>query len=230
MKNRIIRLLLAWNYSLLFFVLMFLYGIPLLPSGVESHAYNICLTLIFILSALNIERYKNTILTASMISLVLLWISILFRFDILIWLSRIAGVAFFCAIVFSFIATISRSLTVNQKVILQSINGYLLLGIMYSLIIGLLVSINPNTLNFPEGDMVSGYDAGSFSSFVYFVLITISTVGYGDIVPGTPIARSLATFISISGQLYIAIIIALLVGKFAGRQKYSGINQQSTNE
>ncbi|MFW5706197.1 MAG: ion channel [Bacteroidota bacterium] len=58
----------------------------------------------------------------------------------------------------------------------------------------------------------------------------MSTVGYGDIVPGTPIARSLATFISISGQLYIAIIIALLVGKFSGRQKYSGINQQSTNE
>jgi hypothetical protein len=41
----------------------------------------------------------------------------------------------------------------------------------------------------------------------------MSTVGYGDITPRIPETQTLAYFISITGQLYVAIIIAFLVGK-----------------
>jgi len=46
----------------------------------------------------------------------------------------------------------------------------------------------------------------------------MSTLGYGDISPLIPLAKSLSILISVSGQMYIAIIIALLVGKVAGAQ------------
>ena len=52
-----------------------------------------------------------------------------------------------------------------------------------------------------------------FVNFVYFSFITMSTVGYGDITPKIPESQTLAYFISVTGQLYIAIIIAFLVGK-----------------
>jgi hypothetical protein len=45
----------------------------------------------------------------------------------------------------------------------------------------------------------------------------MTTVGYGDITPVSSAAKSLSNFISVSGQLYIAIIIAMLVGKFASK-------------
>jgi hypothetical protein len=42
----------------------------------------------------------------------------------------------------------------------------------------------------------------------------MSTVGYGDITPRIPETQTLAYLMAISGQLYVAIIMAFLVGKF----------------
>ncbi|RLD54311.1 MAG: hypothetical protein DRJ05_14905, partial [Bacteroidetes bacterium] len=56
----------------------------------------------------------------------------------------------------------------------------------------------------------------NFQHYIYYTFVTISTLGYGDITPQGDIGKSLAILISVSGQLYIAIIIAMLVGKFSG--------------
>jgi voltage-gated potassium channel Kch len=47
----------------------------------------------------------------------------------------------------------------------------------------------------------------------YFSLVTLATVGYGDITPATELARSLAVVEAIVGQFYIAVLIADLIGK-----------------
>jgi voltage-gated potassium channel Kch len=54
----------------------------------------------------------------------------------------------------------------------------------------------------------------TFSTFIYFAFVTLTTLGYGDISPLTPLARSLSTFTALFGQLYLVIIMALIVGKF----------------
>jgi hypothetical protein len=41
-------------------------------------------------------------------------------------------------------------------------------------------------------------------------------LGYGDILPQLPFAKSLAILMSVSGQIYVAVIIAMLVGKYVG--------------
>ena len=55
---------------------------------------------------------------------------------------------------------------------------------------------------------ISGPD---LKTFLYFSFTTLTTVGYGDISPVHPIARSLANFEALLGQLYPAILIARLV-------------------
>ena len=77
--------------------------------------------------------------------------------------------------------------------------------------------INPQAFSFPETAMNNVGRSGEFVNYMYYSLVSISTLGYGDIVPLVPYAKSLATFISICGQLYIAILLALLVGKYASR-------------
>jgi hypothetical protein len=72
-------------------------------------------------------------------------------------------------------------------------------------------------------------EAGSFSfattsredvgSFLYYSFITLTTVGYGDIVPLTSPARSLAAMEALMGQLYLAITIARLVGVHASQSR-----------
>jgi hypothetical protein len=50
------------------------------------------------------------------------------------------------------------------------------------------------------------------SHFIYYSFVTMSTLGYGDITPISNPARSLSLLEAVVGQLYIAILIAKLVG------------------
>ncbi|MBP9549246.1 MAG: hypothetical protein KBE86_08845, partial [Chitinophagales bacterium] len=50
---------------------------------------------------------------------------------------------------------------------------------------------------------------------LYFTFISLATLGYGDFLPVSPFARSMSAFMGITGQIYIATVIALLIGKFS---------------
>jgi len=58
-----------------------------------------------------------------------------------------------------------------------------------------------------------------FHRFVYFSLVTLTTLGYGDIAPATPLAGILATLEAVVGVFYIAILVAALVGDFMATRK-----------
>ena len=59
-----------------------------------------------------------------------------------------------------------------------------------------------------------GSQADRQTELLYFSLVTLSTVGYGDIVPLSGIARIVTALEGVTGVLYIAITVALLVGRF----------------
>ena len=61
-------------------------------------------------------------------------------------------------------------------------------------------------------------EAGIISSYIYFGFVTLTTLGYGDIAPGAPLARSLSVFVAVAGQLYLVIIMALIIGKYLNTQ------------
>ena len=53
---------------------------------------------------------------------------------------------------------------------------------------------------------------------IYYSFVTMTTLGYGDITPVGPQARSLSILLSITGPMYIAILIAKLVGKYSSQK------------
>ena len=59
------------------------------------------------------------------------------------------------------------------------------------------------------------------TSFMYFSLVTITTLGYGDLAPDTEVARALASATAIVGQIYLVIIVARLVGLYTASQQRS---------
>ncbi len=123
---------------------------------------------------------------------------------------RLATLAlFFIFVTVYLLRFIRRSSRVDIKVILTAITVYLLIGIIYGSLAFLMYELYDGAYKFPE--TITGH---LFSTFNYYSFITMSTVGYGDIVPLIPETRTLAYFISVTGQLYIGIIIAILVGKF----------------
>jgi Ion channel len=63
----------------------------------------------------------------------------------------------------------------------------------------------------PSSFSTSSHELASVTDWVYFSFVTLTTVGYGDIVPAKPVARSLATSEAVAGQLYLAVLLAHLV-------------------
>ena len=99
---------------------------------------------------------------------------------------------------------------IDSNKLIGSVCIYLLMGLVWGsvyIIIGILV---PDAF---EG-IVSETERNLAWEYIYFSYVTLSTLGYGDITPIYPLARSLAYLEAICGQLYIAILIASLVGAF----------------
>jgi hypothetical protein len=85
---------------------------------------------------------------------------------------------------------------------------YLLFGLMWADVYQFLELLNPGSFQIPSGAAGAG---DRFSPLLYFSFITLTTLGYGDIVPIHPVARSLAMVEALVGQLYPAILIGYLV-------------------
>ena len=85
------------------------------------------------------------------------------------------------------------------------IAGYLLLGLVWAQAYSLVEILHP-------GSFSGAINAGAgHRSFAYFSFVTLTTVGYGDILPVHPAARSLAMLEAVTGPLYVAILLARLV-------------------
>jgi hypothetical protein len=101
---------------------------------------------------------------------------------------------------------------VSADTISGALCGYLLLGFAFGHLYCAIEALRP-------GSFVVATDVGPlpadlsrrFSFFCYYSFMTLTTVGYGDVVPRSPPARAFAILEAIVGQAYVAVIIASLV-------------------
>jgi hypothetical protein len=105
-----------------------------------------------------------------------------------------------------------REKKVTFEVISGAICGYFLIGLTWAFIFFVLQKFNPES--FQLSFQLSEGQGATISHFTYYSFVTLTTLGYGDITPVTVVARSLAVLEAVAGQLYIAIMIAGLVGVY----------------
>lgn len=115
------------------------------------------------------------------------------------------------------VAVILRHLFERKKVgadaILGTICGYILLGVIWANLYAAVDLLNPDSFAIigpMQFDMLD-WD-GRHGVFTYFSLVTLTSVGYGDIVPTRGPATGLALLEAIAGQFYIAVVVAQLIG------------------
>jgi voltage-gated potassium channel len=102
---------------------------------------------------------------------------------------------------------------VSGDAVFGAVCGYLLLGIIWSLLFYAVEIAWPGSFNLPAaGDSPVATRELDRGVLTYFSFVTLATVGYGDITPATPLARTLAWTEAITGQFYLAILVAGLVG------------------
>ena len=105
--------------------------------------------------------------------------------------------------------------TVNLNKIVGAICIFLLLAILWAILYQFLEVLTPGSFS----GIALDPEHMQFHRFVYFSLVTLTTLGYGDISPATPLAGMLATLEAVVGVFYIAILVASLVGDFMATRK-----------
>jgi hypothetical protein len=109
-----------------------------------------------------------------------------------------------------------REQRVTLNMIFASLCVYLLLGVLWAEVYSLLEILEPKSFKFVYAEAASDQDmrfGGEKSVFpLYYSLVTMTTLGYGDIVPMSSAARMFAAVQALTGQLYLVVLVARLVG------------------
>ena len=133
----------------------------------------------------------------------------------------VVAVSFATILYFYIVSLLVKNLlsvrVVTANLIYCAISIYLLIGIMWAGIYSIVDGISP----------------GSFSGtsetvdLVYFSFVTLTTVGFGDVVPLSVFGKRLAVFEAAMGSIYMAVIIAMIVGRYMLMQIDQGSESQN---
>lgn len=154
---------------------------------------------------------RNTFLRITMAIPVVVWFALLICSE---WLqikvdgslSGIAAILLFGSMIISFRQLIGPVHSEYER-LSSGIFGYLLMAMLWGLIYWRIEVVHPGSFNMPDGDQ------SQRAPFVYFSMITMTTVGYGEITPATSLPRILAGMQAISATMFVAIFIGRIVGR-----------------
>lgn len=130
--------------------------------------------------------------------------------------ANLTAAAFFS----SLILLLSHALLVEQRTVTgetlwAAINVYVLIGLLFAFLYAALAVVEPGAF---AGNLLQG-EPDRVRTFLYYSYVTMTTLGYGDILPQIRVAATLAYVQALIGQLYVAILIARLVSLYSAAPK-----------
>lgn len=115
---------------------------------------------------------------------------------------------FFTYVILMLLRKIFTVGVIDINIILGAVCVYFLIGVVWALLYNLVDASVPGSYSVVD-KQVSSLD---MDEFVYFSMVTLTTLGYGDIIPVSAPAKSLAAMEALVGQIYLTVIIARLIG------------------
>ena len=138
------------------------------------------------------------------------WLSYVWYHPELYLVSLVGVTAFFVYNAILVIWFVMRQRHITAETIYGALVGYLLLGLSWGVAFLLLEELHPGSFNLPA--QLRPASADLIVDMISYSFITLTTVGYGEIYPVMPGARSLSTVEAILGQFYMAVFVARLIG------------------
>ncbi len=127
--------------------------------------------------------------------------------------SVFAGFFFFLYVILILFDMIIKSKDITENTLYGAVCIYLLLGLLWASIYGLIEEIIPGAIFTVEHTN----QHLTPNELIYFSYTTLTTLGYGDITSITPIGRIMSVLEAITGQLFIAFMVARLVGIYSSK-------------
>lgn len=145
-------------------------------------------------------------LSIAMLTLLLQWSSYMLHQDFLRVMARLFSLIFFTYVAVVILNYLFQEKKVTSDVIFGAICVYFLIGLVWGLGYSLLEIYHPFSFEFGK------IPKAHVTRLIYFSYVTMTTLGYGDIKPLSSQAQFLSVLEAMTGQLYLAVIIARLVG------------------
>jgi len=135
-----------------------------------------------------------------------------------------AGLALSCAILWSLLHRFGTTSRVTSAIISEAFISYLVIAIAYAQLYRIVDRFLPGAFTPPTSD-------ADTSSLLYFSMVTLTCVGYGDIVPANRFVRIVAGLESMTGIFYIAVVVSRLVASYTPRpRRVHGIRSRDERE
>lgn len=127
--------------------------------------------------------------------------------------------------IFRLVKILAYQTKVTASSLFAAAAGYMLMGIVSGLVFSAIETISPNSFqpflqnsaNFSNMDTLSY--TSMFSELNYYAFVCLTTIGFGDIIPISPVARMASVITALFGTFYLAVIIGLLVGRYSDSAK-----------
>jgi hypothetical protein len=177
-------------------------------------------SLLLLAGLLTMTRYKS--LRAVFVGFVTLtvivhWMTIASGTRILIGLDTCFSLVCMLALTVVVLVQVNQKGPVTGHRVRGAVTGYLLLGLSCALAYALIEHLHPGSFQMAAANELSR--RAQSDAFNYFSIVTLTTLGYGDITALHPVARSVVMAEALVGQLYPAILIARLISLSIGSSK-----------
>jgi hypothetical protein len=218
MSNREVVLRSRWLGNPVFLFTTLLLQIVLQPlplsTAVPLKRLLLSLTLVGAVNMVCIKpRDRHIALGLGIPALLAIWAARVVAVDLLTLLAFLFVILLYVFIVVRMLTRITRAESVNWDTIFLAASCFLLIGTIWALFYHTIVLLDPSA--------ISGISESTATNLIpdlfYFSFVTLTTLGYGDIIPVAPIAKSVAILESVVGTLFVAIVIAIIVGKYVAR-------------
>jgi hypothetical protein len=206
METRVRKKLYAHRFLLfLISIILLLLAYPFADQGAYGDSIlRLAFTLV-ILSSLHAMQRTRSILALAMIlgipAIVTQWIVRSIAFVSPEVYANLFAMLFFALLCLFLLTSVLGTDRITRDTIFGAIGIYLALGVTWALSYQLVDALHPGALSAAHSEM----------TYLYFSFVTLATLGYGDITPLIPATELMAVFEAVTGQLYLAVLIARLV-------------------
>jgi voltage-gated potassium channel Kch len=171
---------------------------------------------IYVLSTSRVTMWLGTIIVGLVITFTLGWWTLGPQMNRTV--QDAITTAFLLWVLVVVLREVFRPGTAERDAVIGALCGFLLILAVFMRMHGLIEALVPGSYHAEGPPLSERADAFVSATFQYFSTVTLTTVGFGDIVPITPVARLATGLEAIVGQLYLAVVIATLVGRVVSRQ------------
>jgi voltage-gated potassium channel len=202
-------------YLLLFAQVLYLMIMPLLEQNLKSTGiFNVVGMTVIMLAGINIIDNRKLEVTGKVVTALFLLLTLFVQFGEFPILYFITFILFFIVFVLVDIRIIQMLLYAREikfSLIAGSIAGYLMIGISLAFFIISFSALAGDVLSKPMDEL-------GFHGIVYFAFVTMTTIGYGEITPVHPFIQTTAFMSGVLSQFYMAVVVAVIVGKLMNRK------------